>query len=177
MTLSNSLQKNNALCKSPTFTFTCYTLRDEENSFYLLLPLLHISHFNSFSFSLLPSTTRPPVVSQSIWCCNTVGLLWPHFPRCICGYGLSRELIGWRGYRIDQPLLGVRSAWCTSEVCPNSTHHWLPVFLSIQPINLPSSVVFGNAVQSMFSWCIVLFINRISIPLIYCRINHFSCIG
>lgn len=92
---------------------------------------------------LLPpsSTTCYPVVSQSIWCCNTVGLLWPHFPRCICSCGLWRELMGWGDCGIDQPSPGVRSAQCGSEVCPNSTHHWLAAFHPSHTINPPFSVV------------------------------------
>lgn len=73
-------------------------------------------------------SSLPPVVSQSLWCCNTVGLLWPHFPRCICGSGLLTELIGWEDFSIDQPSPGAMSAWYSSEVWLTDTHHWFSVF-------------------------------------------------
>lgn len=42
--------------------------------------------------------------------------------------GFTRELIGWGKRDIDWPSASVRSARCGSEVCLNTTHHWLPVF-------------------------------------------------
>lgn len=128
LSLNYKLLKRRTHCFNPS---RCLVIKisekKDENSIYLLPLSLHLSHSNSFFF-LPPSSITSPVVSQSIWCCNTVGLLWPHFPRCICGSGLSWELIGWEDRGIDQLLPGVRSAWCSTGVCPTSTHHWLPVF-------------------------------------------------
>lgn len=128
---------------------------------------LHLSAASlaaSFSLELIrflraSSTSPRPAVSQSIWCCNTVGLLWPHFPRCICGSGLSRELIGWEDCGIDQPSPGVRSARCGSGVCPQHT----PLIFGLSsnpPINpLFSVVTFGFSGQGIL-FCHVLFFRR-----------------
>ncbi|KAI9522319.1 hypothetical protein NQZ68_037079 [Dissostichus eleginoides] len=37
--------------------------------------------------------------------------------------GSLRELIGWEDFGIDQLSPGVRSAQCSSGVCPDNTHH------------------------------------------------------
>lgn len=106
---------------------------------YLLLLSLRLSHFN---FPLLPNLLAIP------WCHSPYGAATllvssGHTSHdASVAVGFTRELIGWGSRGIDWPSAGVRSAWCGSEVCLNTTHHWLPVFYftPIPAINPPFSV-------------------------------------
>lgn len=104
------------------------------------------------AFSLqLPSpskSTRHPAVSQSIWCCNTVGLLWPHFPRCICGCGLYEGADGLRKpwYWLAMGWCEVSSAWQWSV----SEHHTsLTSSLLFYPHHKNQSPIFSGIAHAV----------------------------
>lgn len=91
---------------------------------FLLLLSLCLSHFK---FALLPNLLAIPRCHSPYGAATLLVSSGHTSHDASVAVGFKRELIGWGGRGIDWPSVGVRSARCGSEVCLNTTHHWLPV--------------------------------------------------
>lgn len=91
---------------------------------YLILLSLCFSHF---IFPLLPNLLAIPRCHSPYGAATLLVSSGHTSHDASVAVGFTKELIGWGSCGIDWPSAGVRSARRGSEVCLNTTHHWLPV--------------------------------------------------
>lgn len=106
-------------------TFTSYTSMWIKRWRYWLLLSLRLSHS---IVPLLPNLLAVPRCHSPYGAATLLVSSGHTSHDASVAVGFTRELIGWGNRGIDWPSVGVRSAWRGSEVCLNTTHHWLPVF-------------------------------------------------